>query len=470
MKALQPNRIRMLSIFRLLSIPVALFIFYPIILLILGVFGEDGFVKTGRIINTLLMVEICGISGFLASLVKSRYKRLIGEHRVVLGLIIRVVMWGISFLPIIYLSTFIEDNLIVTIGIILCYLASDITGHLLYYKNYSSIITTKGVTAFTSLTICVILILFIKQASFSALPLSLFYFVFICIHFVTKNQGNIDYLMERRQHKLEHLPKPIRYYNLSLVSGLLLVILAGFLIRNPLGRAAAFVIDVVKTVVFYLIAGFVYLVNRMLTKVEIEQPEGGSQGNLGLFAPPDDSGGSISWEYIILAIALAAVIYLVIRNRRKILSHFVKFFIAFKAVLYRVFFKNKALSTVRDEQSSYYQDEVETIDRSEITPSKKMSGITMREYKRRLSDYTSLPNNDAKLRVGYTLAVDWLKLNGITIQNTDTTLDIQSKNTILDKSKLETVTHLYNYVVFGEHSLDTTKLEGLTEMLKSTVR
>lgn len=288
---------------------------------------------------------------------------------------------------------------------------------------------------------------------------------------LSQNQGNIDYLMERRRHDLSHLPQKVRWYSLFLTGGILLLALAVVLLRPQLARLFGAVLEAARQLIRWVLLAIIWFTGLFSSEeaAPIEE-EAASTGGGGL----PYAGGTASpwWDYILLPLLAVVIAFLLWTYRRDIFRFLRQLGRQIRDFFSRQLLRSPALQRLaRADTSEYYTDQVDTLS-PETWREGRPEGFRYREWKRRVKKFTALSPSPQKYRLGYRLGLEWLSWKGVDIHSADTPHEIlQKAQGSFTPSQWEAVTGFYQLVRYREDpQADAAALSQLTESLKQMAK
>lgn len=275
---------------------------------------------------------------------------------------------------------------------------------------------------------------------------------------LSRNQGNLDFLMERRGHSFSHLPARIRYYNIRL----LIIILAGtilvFFLCFPMSA---------------LVKQFFSLLRYWISMISF----GTSEEEEEIFLPSDDvsrpeptessPGASLFWNILSILIIIGVLI-LLIRNGKKILQAILNAFQRLLSSLRQIMTRQQFAGPKKVE-SEYYVDEDSILEDSLQTEQLLTEKQRLRRWKQQCRRFRKMPEGPEKLRFGYGLVISGMKLKNFPLTPGNTPLEILVKTApILQNSCLTHTTPSYNQVRYdtSSPSQTTLSLEELQAVLE----
>ena len=399
---------RLLRVLKLLGLLGGFLLVYPLCYLAWFLTGAANTPLSLLAQGTAVLCGVCGAG--LRVLLERRARRLTGPALAVCGLLLAAgsfFLFGAGLLP--------------GVPVAAACLAAFVIGDRLVILPYDAAASRFFfVTALASYLLGGT-VLFVLDFSFgfegSYLPLALMLFAVLAIHELACNQAQIDFLMQRRGHRMDQLPSRIRRYNLALVLLILLVILCGLLFYRPIGSALLLIGEVLRQAVILLLRGIGWLMS-LFTFEESSGEEAVMEPQEMFPMEGEESGANSDWVIVVLFLLLVA---LAVWKRREILA-------AIRRTIAALWEKLRGLVTVRRREASGeeepgYFDTVEELSRERqgfrlFTPS------AARVWKRDLRALRRLPEGSGKLRAGYALLARGLALTGVKVRPSDTPAEL----------------------------------------------
>lgn len=338
-------------------------------------------------------------------------------------------------------------------------------GALLYFERYSAILTQRRLTLFFGFSLAILFLLWILGRPCPTAWLALDFLLTLGVYLLAKNQGNIDYLMERRKHKMEFLPPKIRRYNSRLICLILALVLIGFFLRGPLSRMLTAGLQ-------GLGAGLVALIKWLIAlwgdQTEEAPPPAQQQPK-----PPmeEAAGGNPIWDLIFYLLAAGMFLWLIIRYRKQIGKAIALFFYRLREFLHSLF-SGRLVQRQRKQESEYYYDEEELLAPEALKQSRKTkSPRSARQWKKQYRQFEGMPGGEEKYRRGYQLILNWLTLRELPVERWNTATEIYERTREQVRAPgYEDATSGYNQVRFGERPYTQENLESLCETLAAMGR
>ena len=447
---------------RLLSYTACSTMAMPLIAVCVGF--SAGSYSAGFFWFTVLTAMVCGCLGGAASALIGRIVRQRSEVaenilRVAVGLpvflgLLQVerIVWGIT--P---ETDFQVCAAFAVVGIVAYGYCS-----LAYYRTYNDIVSVNVVR---TLIIASIAAFFILRASGFAVPyageLSVLTVYLFFVYWLAKNQRNIDFMMERRQHDLKHLPPRIRFYNVYLLLVFFVIALLALLLRGP---------------VMELFRMGAKLFQRMLLNC-VPTESGGTESTVVEDATPTPTPDGFSdvppnydWLWNTLGILLLVAMVVVFGPMA---------WRSLKAFLRDL--SRKVLSAIRRRhrkagdrtgESDEYSDAEETLSGEEKTAlSRQTDSGRLRMWKKEVRRYRHMPPGEEKYREGYRLVLEGMALKNLPVQPSDTPLEATEKirQRLATVPQMESATLCYDEIRYALHPADTDtgRLDSILRVLET---
>ncbi|MDD2955415.1 MAG: DUF4129 domain-containing protein [Oscillospiraceae bacterium] len=269
-------------------------------------------------------------------------------------------------------------------------------------------------------------------------------FLFGALFAFCRNQANIDYLMQRRRHRLEHLPGQIRVYNLLLTAAVLGAILLGYCFRGPIAQGLGALGNMAAAALRLVIAAALFLAELFSGEASGSAPGSGEQAFAELLGDQGEFRDD-TWLYYVTAAFLLWILWL---KRREIFAWLRRGWRAVAELLKKLFAKRLPRLSLAGE-SEYYKDRVETLLPGEKS-AKARRELTARGWKRRCRELCRREGETADLREGYRLMMEWLALRGAAPAPSDTPEEILTGIRAVSGGDWEQPTESYRRVRYGE--------------------
>ena len=447
MKNPLPVVLKYLSIFACFLLP------YPLFTLAIYLFTRS---SVGLTLWGVLAMEANGFLGCMISLVLNRPKNPIAPVIKNITVIAAGILAGIVTGMIFSYSGIISMVLFFVFSAV-CFFC----GSRLYYNHYAEILKTMLVLGFAFANLLSLLLIFClteKESSATRFLAPLFLLVLL-IYALVRNQSNIDQLMERRRHKMEHLPKKIRYYNSILLGIMCLVTLIFFLAKDQIADGIGWIGRELIRLIILVIGAITTLLSSLLGF----QKAGTSVPELGDGQFPTAESGAAS-DFPVGIVLLIIIIVLLILFRKPIINKLREIGGKLAALL-----KKSGVLQRTEIHSEYYEDYVHTLTDEErgMENGKKDDIDHIRKWKKLYRKYLRVHEPEKRCEMGYRLFLDWLILQHIDIAPHDTTWDILQKGKqhfeLLDGMD---ITEIYNLFLYREDIVSPQQIESLDLFLK----
>ncbi len=306
-----------------------------------------------------------------------------------------------------------------------------------------------------------------KTLSYSMTPIVITYLIGLGIFALVRNQSNIDYMMERRKHKMESLPKKIRYYNVMLILGIFLLVVILYSFKDWIIEGVWFLLDLLRSIIVAIGWGIYYLFNLLPESEETGEEVGMDYQPLA----PEGSSWNDSLELIFRLIVIAVFVFIFVLYGKRIWRALLEKLSQFKNWLVKLLGKNQFVKAFQN-GSDYYSDEVssvrEEMDQEKLSESAK---LTVRQWKKECRQYFKSADTPEKLKNGYGLLVEWLTLKGVDVCVSDTPKEILQKGERqLKPYSGKELTGDYERIKYHEKSLEQQQLAQMTSVLKQLVQ
>lgn len=239
------------------------------------------------------------------------------------------------------------------------------------------------------------------------------------------NQSNIDFLMERRRHAMENLPKKIRRYNLRLLTTFMVVLLAVYLCRGWIAKGLLAVWRVARIGIVWLMRFFAWLTSLLYQEGVQTEESPMPQQDMGLGAAESKPD---YFTPILTVLLLFGLVYLLFRNRKKIWAALLQGIMAIRQGLH-AFFTERRKGFIPVESGGEFIDDEELLSR-EINPEnfrRQRSRSRQRQWRKEYRGYCKLPDSTEKYRMGWKLFTQALVLQGAELLPSDTPAEVWEK-------------------------------------------
>lgn len=445
-------KIKLLPCLKAFSCLALFLMLYPFVALING-FHPASYSNADCIFQQFIVI-ICGtlgcLFGFAVQNIRSKYPVRIN------------LLFGVSCIIPTGAVALLLSGRDITLCIFIAILSviSYVCGYGAYYKNYRQIISGTLFIIYIGINIVIIFVLWMSGNPFSMQQFLIIFLLTLLLFGIVRNQSNIDYLMERRNHPFENLPKNIRFYNMKLLSFMLAAIVLCFLIKDWLIAGIYWLIGAIWEIIEFIIR----IVNWMINLL----PKSGTS-----MPALQDASGIENQPYLLnkisYVIAVIILFMLIVHNREKIIRSIISLFHRIMEKI-RSILHSTHIHIGSGDHSEYYYDREEFISPKEIQ--KEISQKKrLKEWTKSRKRYNKMPDSAEKIRFGYKLAVEGLKLCGLKIQQSDTTMEILDKSKkIIMSENCQCVTEEYNAVRYGDRNFHEESIQNLSETLDEIAR
>lgn len=296
--------------------------------------------------------------------------------------------------------------------------------------------------------------------NFQYTPLLYVVLVWIGLFAVLRNQANIDLMMNRRKHRMEDLPKKIRYYNLLLIVGVFVMIVLLFCLRGWIVEGLYWFLRRVRDLIALVLWG-IYLFFRLIAGdgPDVENPESPKK------QPQIATSGGESYAGIFAVILLIVLMGAVIYFRKQIFGWMSERLQRLFGWMRKWFGRSRLFEEFR-QGSEYYVDEIESV-RGQETIEQKQAGFTLKDWRKQYKKYSKMENSTDKLQKGYNLLANWLALKGVAICNSDTAQEILRKGEVYLKALPGApMTEGYQLFKYRDEDVSDQTINQLDEILR----
>lgn len=281
--------------------------------------------------------------------------------------------------------------------------------------------------------------------------------ILLLIYWTAQNQRNIDFMMERREHDIRHLPKKIRTFNLCVLAAFFVLALLSLLLSGPILS------------VLSVFGGFLQkaMINCAGTGGEemVSTPQETSDPGIGDSMPPADNSFAWIWAVIVIGILLVFYAPLLWRNIRKGVQTLLRALVSF---LRRLRAPKQHTSDLNEEYS----------DTIEILPSGETNGILeqphasrIRQWKKDVRQFRKMPEGEEKYRRGYALILEGMTLRNLPLLPSDTPREATEKirSLLITVPQMEAATECYQVIRYALNTQDTdsTQLNSILHVLET---
>ncbi len=316
-------------------------------------------------------------------------------------------------------------------------------------KDYASIIDKKMLTAYCVLSAIVVIAFWGMKVNYNRMILVWGVFYLASCYALSQDQSNIDFMMARRKHKLEHLPDAVRGRSLKLT---LVVIAAGFicvLLAPQLGWLFSQLLTGIKIALLAFFRFIWSLVPSAEPGEEVEETVTGQPGEMGGFGGSEE--GSPWWDYIMWPLMILIAGWLLYTYRDSIMRSLITFWRTIRTKVKGALFAAPRRARIAADGEEEYEDEVVELSVQEVRDERNASAFKIRQWKKAVRIWRAKPASAEKYREGYRLALDWLIWKNVPLIPSDTPLAVLEKaKAVLTGDEWEPVTDWYNLIRYGE--------------------
>lgn len=274
-------------------------------------------------------------------------------------------------------------------------------------------------------------------------------------YLVSRNQANLSYLMERRRLDLSLLPQKIRRYNLCLLLVLFLLLIALYLCRGWLAILLWRVVEWFRAAGKWILRAILWLINRLANGGTVTESAGDDLPQME--TAPLQVGYSV--DYTIFALICLAGLWF--QYHREIVAWLREKFALLLQWIKAILFSHTKLQHPAA-QNTYYTDTVETILSEKGVRAKQRA--THRAWKRRYRRYQKLEGGE-KLRAGFSLWMDWLRLQGEELPPSATVTDIAARTERYLPNNAHTAAQGYALLRYADQAPTPTALSAMNDLL-----
>ena len=302
-----------------------------------------------------------------------------------------------------------------------------------------------------------------------SLLLTVSFLAFILLYAMIGNQSSINRLMDRRHYDLSTLPAGIRRHNLLLVSAGFLLVLSGLLFQKQIAAVVLFLLRLLGSLLYIFVLIF-NLITWAIRKNAWQNDEPLPQvGNLPILGDGGTESAATPFFNILFQwfAVLLAVLFLFFL-RRQIWCAVKTAALAFWQLVKSLFTRPGRKAKTSGTSTEYFYDTVENLEQTsqkEALASQPLSSVRL--WRQRCRNFLKKPQNAAFLQEGYSLILEWLRIQGAPLSPADTTLEILNKAlTRMPESPFSRVTEGYNGVYYGESPLQDGDIASLLQTLE----
>lgn len=315
--------------------------------------------------------------------------------------------------------------------------------------EYQAVIDKKMVTAYCIESIAAVIFFWAIKVSYSRMVLVWGLFYLISCYALCQNQSNIDFMMARRKHRLEHLPDRVRGRSLKLTLVVIGIGLICVLLAPQLGWLLEQLLNGLKYLLSLIVRLIAWLIPDSEPSETVEETVPQNDGDMGGLVGAEQ--GSPWWDYIMWPAIIALICWLVYTYRDQIMRSLITFWRALRSKVKGALFSVPARAGLMADAEGEYEDEVVELEASELDEQDNAEKFRLRKWKKAVRLWRSEIDSPEKYRSGYRLALDWLSWKKVPVSPSDTPLELLEKaREVLPASDWETVTEWYNLIRYGE--------------------
>ena len=318
-------------------------------------------------------------------------------------------------------------------------------------RSYQDVIDKKMVTAYCIEAILVVIAFWAMKATYSRMVLVWGLFYLISCYALCQNQSNIDFMMARRKHRLEHLPDRVRGRSLKLTLVVIGIGLICVLLAPQLGWLLQQLLNGLKYLLSLVVRFIAWLIPDSEPSETVEETVTQSSGDMGGLGASDE--GSPWWDYIMWPLIIALACWLIYTYRDDIMRALITFWRTLRSKVKGALFSVPVRAGLMADAEGEYEDEVVELEASELDEDDSQVKFRLRKWKKAVRLWRAENDSPQKYRDGYRLALDWLSWKKVPVSPSDTPLDVLEKaKKILPEPEWAAVTDWYNLIRYGEPS------------------
>ena len=415
--------------------------------------------------TTCGLAVLCGFIGHLTggaihAFAGERYNTVGNVLRVVVGvpiffglLKLEEVLWGLTLDVDFQVAG--AFAVIGTAAYALCSLA--------YYRKYHDIISVNVLRTLMFASIAAFLIARAGGAKvLYTFELSVLLVYMFFVYWLAKNQRNIDFMMERRQHDLAHLPPKIRFFNIRLLGIFFVIALLTMFLQRPVMG----LFDIGAKLLRFSLLSCVPTDGDATIGDPTPQP-----------TPTPDPGPAVvgevadfAWIWTVVGITLFLVCAALFaptawRAFKDFLRDVARRTVA---ALRRIRRKTNDNAGLNDD----YSDAEETLSGEEKAALVQTTAAgKTRQWKKDLRQFRRMAPGEEKYRLGYRLVLEGMQMKNLPILPSDTPLEATEKirSRLATVPQMELVTECYQEIRYALNTsdTDTIHLENILRVLEN---
>ena len=316
-------------------------------------------------------------------------------------------------------------------------------------KGYGEVLNQKMLTAYCVIAVIVVVVFWGMKVEYSRMSMVWGLFYLAGIYALTQNQSNIDFMMARRKHKMEHLPGVVRKRSFVLTLLVVAVILLCVLLTPQIAWLFESLVQGLGMLALSVIRFIFSLFPDSEPSEYVEETPAGDGGGMGGFGGSEE--GSPWWNYIMWPLIITVALWLLYTYRDSIMRWFITLVRTFKSKVKGALFAKPKRTRMGGDGEGDYEDEVVELSASEVKEERRRDGFRLRDWKKSLRAFRAMPDGDHKYREGYRLALQWLVWKKVPVEPSDTPLAVLEKaKKLLPEDDWAAVTDWYNYIRYGD--------------------
>lgn len=299
--------------------------------------------------------------------------------------------------------------------------------------------------------------------------LSLFvpeFLIYISIFGLVQNQSHIDYLMERRKHKMEDLPKWVRTYNMWLTSAIMAVIAVLFLCKDWIIKGIKWIAATVGFALVKAMGWFGSLfVHEKFEDYYVEESAETVEDFI-VAAAEGSQRATMYFSYFLVIMIFVVLIWVMIRFR--VFQKLWRFLKTAGSSLLRQFRdgnKGRERTQLLDQE---YTDSETELDADARKNKKKENSSAYKQWRQKYKQFLKIKGTDRRYEQGFLLLADYFKLRGVPLIDGDTAAQINAK--VIKSKKIDSnvgdhITEGYHLLCYAEKDCTAEKMNILEQAL-----
>lgn len=277
------------------------------------------------------------------------------------------------------------------------------------------------------------------------------YIFMIFLWFFLCNYSNLNRVMSSRNYDEKYLPAGIRKYNAKTAA----VLCAAFTFFVILYRQMMALINVFLKLTAKLLK--VIFSNGDMPE-DIEEEITAEEAAPPPYQVTQANDISEILQIILIVILLAAAAVIIVYAARN--GVFTKMARDFTARIRKIFEKRKS-GEVRKENCGFHDVYESIADETDLYET--ISDKRKKQWKDKYKRYTAMPDSKEKLRFGYGLAAEWIRIKNPSVSPSDTPLEISDK---IKNPSVSDGTETYCKVRYGNSECDSTGISRINAMVE----